>query len=244
MKDHEPSEKKVVSEMFSTLRPASIEEAGLFYSELEQEKDETLGTVGHVRLDFGHGGKEFWHTWWPHNGDVFNTPEFKADLQTVVDALRADGPLKDLSAMRQFCDQHGGAITEDRRSFGYVLDTEHYRFCLRCTPVMGDYQGYLYCYDLRQQEQVQTERSPVGRVPYASGEQVEYTDPEAYLQCIREELPYHPTTGFRYETLTDDPAVRKQADDILYDLYGEENPRSLEDYENTPQKGMTIGGLS
>ena len=244
MKDHEPSEKKVVSEMLSTLRPASIEGAGLFYSELEQEKDETLGTVGHARLDFGHSGKEFWHTWWPHNGDVFNTPEFKADLQTVVDALRADGPLKDLSAMRQFCDQHGGAITEDRRSFGYVLDTEHYRFCLRCTPVIGDYQGYLYCYDLRQQEQVQTERSPVGRVTYASGEQVEYTDPEAYLQCIREELPYHPTTGFRYETLTDDPAVRKQADDILYDLYGEENPRSLEDYENTPQKGMTIGGLS
>lgn len=32
MKDHEPSEKKVVSEMLSTLRPASIEEAGLFYS--------------------------------------------------------------------------------------------------------------------------------------------------------------------------------------------------------------------
>ena len=63
MKDHEPSEKKVVSEMLSTLRPASIEEAGLFYSELEQEKDETLGTVGHARLDFGHSGKEFWHTW-------------------------------------------------------------------------------------------------------------------------------------------------------------------------------------
>ena len=48
-------------------------------------------------------------------------------------------------------------------------------------------------------------------------------------------------TGFRYETLTDDPAVRKQADDILYDLYGEENPRPLEDYENAPQEGMTMG---
>ena len=41
------------------LRPASPDEAGLFYSELEPEKDEALGTVGHVRLDFGHGGKEF-----------------------------------------------------------------------------------------------------------------------------------------------------------------------------------------
>ena len=110
-----------VTESKFTARPASIEEAGLFYSEPEQEKDAALGTVGHVRLDFGHSGKEFWHTWWPHNGDIFNTPEFKADLQTVVDALRADGPLKDLSTMRQFCDQYRGAITEDSRSFGYVL---------------------------------------------------------------------------------------------------------------------------
>ena len=48
----------------------------------------------------------------------------------------------------------------------------------------------------------------------------------------------------RYETLTDDPAIRKQVDDILYDLYGEENPRPLEDYENTPQEGMTMGGMT
>lgn len=226
------------------LRPASPDEAGLFYSELEPEKDGALGTVGRVRLEFGHGGKAFWHTWWPHNDDQFNTPEFKDILQRFVDSLRRDGPLKDLSAMSAYCLRHGGAITEDNRSYGYIAETENYRFCLRCTPVMGDYQGYLYCYDLRRQEQVQTEQSPLGRVTYASGEQVEYTDAEAYLQCIREELPDHPATGFRYETLTDDPAVRKQADDILYDLYGEENTRPLEEYENTPEEGVKMGGMS
>lgn len=81
------------------LRPASVEEAGLFYSQAEEDRDWQSGTVGHVRMDFGHGGKEFWHTWWPHNQDQFNTPEFKETLQTVVDALRRDGPLKDLSAI-------------------------------------------------------------------------------------------------------------------------------------------------
>ena len=35
-----------------------------------------------------------------------------------------------------------------------------------------------------------------GRVTYASGEQQEFADPEAYLQTIREELPYRNTTGF------------------------------------------------
>ena len=33
------------------LRPASIEEAGLFYSELDEKQDEALGTVGHIRMD-------------------------------------------------------------------------------------------------------------------------------------------------------------------------------------------------
>ena len=65
MKRNGSSEKGIVSEMLPVLRPASIEEAGLFYSQLDETKDAALGTVGHVRIDFGHGGKEFWHSWWP-----------------------------------------------------------------------------------------------------------------------------------------------------------------------------------
>ena len=38
---------------------------------------------------------------------------------------------------------------------------------------------------------------------------VSYThlDTEAFLKCLREELPYRPTTGFRYEVLSDDPTT-------------------------------------
>lgn len=124
------------------LRPASLDEAGLFYS--EEKLDEALGTVGHLHMDFGHGEKEFWHTWWPHNEDRFNTPEFKEVLQRFVDDLRQTGLLKNLGAMDAYCWQHGGSITEDRRSYGYIAETENYRFCLRCTPFPGEYQGYLY----------------------------------------------------------------------------------------------------
>lgn len=66
---------------------------------------------------------------------------------------------------------------------------------------------------------------------------------EAFLKCIREELPYFPTTGFRCEVLTDDPAVRKQVDDIFYDFFGEENPHQIEDYQNEPEQDMTFGGV-
>lgn len=217
------------------LRPASIEEAGLFYSQMEEGEDCSLGTVGHLRMDFGHGGQEFWSSWWEHNGDHFNTPEFREDLQQIVDELRRSGPLKDLKTMRSYCDGHGGAIEDKGATCGYIAETEHYRYCLRCTPLPGHYQGYLYCYDLRQQRMTQKE-APVGRVTYASGEEQTFTDAQKYLDTIREELPYQFTTGFRYETLTDDPAVRKAADDLLLDFAGEDNPRRACNY------GLTEAG--
>ena len=80
----------------------------------------------------------------------------------------------------------------------------------------------------------------VGRISFANGEVLEYTDPVKYLRVILDELPYHPTSGFRYETLTSDPQVRKAVDDILYDLYGEEYPRTLEDYQKAPAMSMTM----
>ena len=46
-----------------------------------------------------------------------------------------------------------------------------------------------------------------------------------------------------YEVLTDDPSVRKQVDDMIFDFYGEENPRQLEEYQKMPDQGMTMGGI-
>lgn len=83
----------------------------------------------------------------------------------------------------------------------------------------------------------------IGKVSFASGETLAYTDPAIFLQVIRDELPYKPTSGFQYEVLTDDPTVRKRADDILYDLFGEKNPRPFDDYEKKPNAGITMGGL-
>lgn len=83
----------------------------------------------------------------------------------------------------------------------------------------------------------------VGRVTFVGDDAQEFTDAEALLKCIHEELPYFPTTGFRCEVLTDDPAVRKQVDDIFYDFFGEENPHQIEDYQNEPEQDMTFGGV-
>ena len=70
----------------------------------------------------------------------------------------------------------------------------------------------------------------VGKATFANGDIIPYYDVDSFLDCIREELPYRDTTGFRYEVLTDDPVVRKAADDILLDFFGEENPYTLSEY--------------
>lgn len=76
-----------------------------------------------------------------------------------------------------------------------------------------------------------------GKVTFVGDDDIFYDDADDFLNCIQEELPYRDTTGFRYEVLTDDPAIRKAADDILFDFLGEENPCELEDYT------QTMGGI-
>lgn len=324
------------------IRPARPDEAGLFYAQYPSE-DELLGTIGHVRMDFGKSGNEFWHTWHPRGAEELNSPAFKEELQQVVDKLRED-VLKSRFAMERFCYEHGGKISGGwTQNYGFIMETEHYQYCLRCNPSPGDYNAYLTCFDLDVQRQnmrrkelaelgrsikkwyvvvfpsdelaskirdisfydlvdrmnhgedvyeilgvkdsivrervfdqtaqllrvdynvpfrkwlygaqipdialpsqdgqsMIQERPAIGRVDFVSGEELEFADAEAFLKCIQEELPYRATSGFDYEVLTNDPAVRKAVDDIVLDFFGEENTWQLEDYQKKFGQGMTMGG--
>ena len=141
------------------IRPASPEEAGLFYAQHPAE-DERLGCIGHIRMDFGRSGNEFWHTWWPRGPEEWNSPVFKAEVQEVMDALR-QSVLKNRTSMEHFCYGHGGEISGGYvQNYGYVIETEHYCYCLRCNPSRGDYNGYLTAYDLDVQRQNMEQEQP------------------------------------------------------------------------------------
>ena len=79
--------------------------------------------------------------------------------------------------------------------------------------------------------------SIIGKVTFVGDDDILYDDADAFLDCIREELPYRDTTGFRYEVLTDDPTVRKAVKDILFDFFDVEEPCEEEDYT------QTMGGM-
>lgn len=133
------------------LKPASAEEAGLFYA-MSPEQDAELGCIGHVRIDFGRHGDQFYHTWHQRGSEELNSKEFKDELTEVVNELR-ESVLKDFSGMKDFCSNHGGEISGGwTQNYGYIVETENYRYCLRCNPLPGDYQAYLTCFDRRVQE--------------------------------------------------------------------------------------------
>ena len=69
----------------------------------------------------------------------------------MVDELRERGPLKNLSAMSSYCYTHGGELGGSAKNHGYIIETENYRYCLRCNPRDGAYNAYLPAYALRQQ---------------------------------------------------------------------------------------------
>ena len=90
---------------------------------------------------------------------------------------------------------------------------------------------------------ISTDKQLIGSVSFLSGETQQFTDARAYLDCIREELPHEATSGFRFRTITQDPAIRKAVDDIVFDFYGEENPCSEEDYNLAPSEEIQMGGM-
>ena len=64
-----------------------------------------------------------------------NSPAFKAELQEVVDTLR-ESVLKNRFAMERFCYEHGGKISGGwTQNYGYIVETERYRYCLTARPV-------------------------------------------------------------------------------------------------------------
>ena len=88
-----------------------------------------------------------------------------------------------------------------------------------------------------------TNEQVVGSVRFLNGETLQFTNATEYLDCIRKELPHEATTGFRFRTITQNPAVRKAVDDIVFDLYGEENPCRDEEYDLSPSEEMQMGGM-
>ena len=119
------------------------DEENLFFSSGVQNQ----ACIGHLRGDFGRG-TQFYTTWCDQHGGL-KDQEFMDELDDVVNTLRKDGPLKDLTAMRRFCEEHSQAQMSPwsgSEYYGFRVDTALHRYYLRFCPMEGNYNFYIYCY--------------------------------------------------------------------------------------------------
>lgn len=129
-------------ERYPLLEAATEEEPLSFSSGVEEQ-----ACIGHLRGDFGCG-TEFWTTWWDHQ-EALKDQAFKDELDEVVNALRKDGPLKDLGSMERFCRDHPKARMSPKAGayyYGFRVDTAKHRYYLRFLPRQKNYNFYIYCY--------------------------------------------------------------------------------------------------
>lgn len=126
------------------MNPTPEDEANMFYARTKTEY-QSEGYIGYLRFDFGKSGEEFWHTWHPFN-EMLNTERFKQDFYPMVDFLR-EGPLLNRNSMRKFTDLHGGRLPGGENQFGYIIESDRYRYFARLFPLSGDYNGYIFAYE-------------------------------------------------------------------------------------------------
>lgn len=110
--------------------------------------DAQAGCIGYLRGDFGTTGKEFYSSWFD-SMVYLKTPEFQAELDRVINALREDsqysGILADRSSLSNACRQ-SNTPEFGRDEFGFRLNTQDYAYLLRLNPNRGEYNFYIYCY--------------------------------------------------------------------------------------------------
>ena len=136
-------------------QPIPAEKSDWLYS--DSDKDEQRGCVGHLRGDFGRNGDEFWTSWFDHQR-ALKKDDFITELQTVVNDLRKPGGLlNSFSAMNRRCYEG----KEIRGSYGFHAESQKYEYCLRCNPMRGDYNFYLYSYSKEAQREHAQEKPSI-----------------------------------------------------------------------------------
>lgn len=88
------------------MRPASADEAEAFFAQMP-EQDRQMGAIGHVRIDFGMDGDEFWHTWHPRGEESLNSDAFRGDYHAYLTCFDLNVQRENLAKENAFSDRRG-----------------------------------------------------------------------------------------------------------------------------------------
>ena len=130
------------------IRAMTPDERGFAYT--QPDLFETSGCIGHLRVDMGNTGTQFFSSWDDHQAEL-KTAEFKNEFDTVINALRNDaeygGILASRTALASYCLRQPESVYENGREYGFRVDTDKYSYLLRLNPNRGEYAAYCYAYE-------------------------------------------------------------------------------------------------
>ena len=131
-----------------TIRPATPTER-LYAYEQSMQIAERCGNPGYLWGALDNSGTVFVNSWETFVASQ-NTPEFKAEFNTVLDMLRFDEryghALKNRSAMITYCLDHSQGSFRNGYEYAFRADTQGYSYLIRCTPAGEDNHVYIYPY--------------------------------------------------------------------------------------------------
>lgn len=126
--------------------PAEEEGQSLFYMPFNGSEAHKA-YIGHLRIDFGSNGEEWWSSWFPKG---FMTKEveppegFSEELDSLVNELR-DNLLKNMKHMKAYVSVFP-ALSLDMQEKGYVAISSNYVYYIRANPRPNNYNAYIFCY--------------------------------------------------------------------------------------------------
>ena len=182
--------------MDMTLRPATPAER-LFAYEQRAQISERCGNPGYLWGELDNSGSIFLKSWQTFVRSQ-NTPEFKAEFNTVLDMLRFDERYghvrKNRATMTVYCLDHAEGSFRNGFEYAFRADTQGYSYLIRCIPIGEDNHVYIYPYrrDLLDRHMKQAERgirfiTPDGKEKFrvADGDMVRIITSEgASLDCM------------------------------------------------------------
>jgi hypothetical protein len=137
-----------------TVKAATEREQRYCFSDEQAPHEKAV--LGHLRIDYGSSGKQFYTTWWPHQAEL-KTDAFVAEFDNVVNALKKTELMGNFENMRRACYHYPEARIRFQfgEEYAFRADTKDYTYFLRCIPRKGDYNHYLVAYNAKLLKKIQ-----------------------------------------------------------------------------------------
>ena len=131
-----------------TIRPATPAER-LFAYVQNTQISERCGSPGYLWGELDNSDSIFINSWETFVASQ-NTPEFKAEFNTVLDMLRFDERyghvLKNRATMIVYCLNHSEGTFRNGYEYAFRADTRDHSYLIRCVPTGEDNHVYIHAY--------------------------------------------------------------------------------------------------